>query len=49
MTQGPKDPLVSYSGPLGVLGSDKSRIPLKAVLGGLRTGVLSVSSHEQTQ
>ena len=39
----------SYSSPSGILGSDRSRIPLKPVLGGVRIVSLSFSSHEQTQ
>ena len=41
--------IFSYSGPSGILGSAKSKILFKPVLGGVRIGALSISSHEQTK
>ena len=40
--------IFSNSGPLGILCSDESRIPLKLVLGGVRIVALSINSLEQT-
>ena len=39
----------SYSGPSGILGSVRSRLLLKPVLGGTRIAALSISSREQIQ
>ena len=44
--------IFSYSGPSGILGSDRKQntaLPLKLVLGGVIIVALSISSHEQTQ
>ena len=41
--------IFSYSGPSGLLRSDRKRIPLKPVLGGVIIVALSIISHEQTQ
>ena len=41
--------IYSYSGPSGILGSDRSRILLKPLLGGVRIVAFSINSHEQTQ
>ena len=38
--------IFSYSFPLGILGSDGIRIPLKLVLGGVRIVALSISTPE---
>ena len=38
--------MFSYSGPLGILGSDRYRIPLKPVLGGVKIVALFISSHK---
>ena len=38
--------ILSCKGPLGILGSDESRISLKPVLGGVRDVTLSITSHE---
>ena len=39
--------LFSYSGPSEIMGSDKNRISLKPVLGGVKNVPLSISSHKQ--
>ena len=39
----------SYSGPMGISGSDGKHNTAKMVLGGVRIVALSISSHEQTQ
>ena len=41
--------IFSYSGPSGILGSVRNRIPLKLVPRGMIIVVLSIRSHEQTQ
>ena len=41
--------IFTYSGPSGILGFDKSRIPLKPMLGGVRILALPISSQEQTE
>ena len=44
--------IFSYSGLSGILGPDgkqNTALPLKPVLGGVRTVALFISSHEQTQ
>ena len=46
---GPIGPLVSYSGPTGILGSDGKQNSLQPGLGGVRIVSNSISSHEQTQ
>ena len=41
--------LFSYSGPSGILGSDRKHNTAKACARGVRIVALSISSHEQTQ
>ena len=41
--------IFSYSGPSGILGSDRKQIPLKSMLGGVGIVALSIRSQEQTQ
>ena len=41
--------IFSYSGPSGILGSDRKQNTVEPVLGGVRIVALSISSHEQTQ
>ena len=46
---GPSGPLVSYSGPSGILGSDGKHNTTLAGARGVRDVALSIGSHDETQ
>ena len=41
--------IISYSGPSGILGSDRKQSTAKASASGVTIVALSISPHEQTQ